>query len=894
MTGDLQAVEAALSKHRALREEPEDLHPSTVALVERIRTFPERGAPLMARTSTDRPVPLVGREEAIGKLELNLDRASRGGIELILLTGEGGIGKTRVLEEIRRTARLKGFRVLSASAVQVEQRMPLSALTDALTGPEIRTHLANLSEPWRTLTAAFLPSHHGISTLPEVPPIQESGLSKRLLDAFSFLLRAVVEERPTLLTIDDLQWADDTTLAVLQSVKRRWERGPIAIIGTTRPPREHGRRWPSQYLNQLAAVASYRHELGSLSSRHAHRLIELTAGRPLPPESKDRLEALGGGNPFFLIELTRDHLAGRLPLNQELGDPLPLPISLQELFEHRLDILSPAGRAVAETLAIRARPISMTDLADLAQASLDQTAGAVEELLRQRFADVQRGRVSISHELFRSAFYRQVSPARLAIRHLQVARHLLTREGPPVHAELALHLARAGEAKDAAHHGRVAARQAVERGALMDATHLLRIVVDNEPDAALRAEAASELARILHVGRDMERAAPLLESAARQLRLVGRRTQALRLDIRRIESLVEAAGTPIADAVERLTNIKSEARREGDWVAVAMALDSQMRLFHQVGNTDGIRGTFRELRDCIASGDREAECLANASLAMSILFGDPSEGLVAAREAVRIADQESYDQHLLKAQTRLIVVLLYRGQMGLDATQVLVAAARRRAVASGDLGQRLMLEANLGSYFAEEGHLDVAEATYDGIARAFRAAEARLPEFNYLVNRASLARLKFDPERAARFLDEASRLIVQDTPDYMLDTLQAEYGLVAMQQGRVSEGKARLRELRGSENSALHFDPTSILSFRATVAQRIGQAQECLTYVRGIVDRLEARLIWPWLRSGLIECKLAQRAGAMDLARYEKFLATAEELNLRGTADMLERLQLGR
>jgi hypothetical protein len=325
-----------------------------------------------------------------------------------------------------------------------------------------------------------------------------------------------------------------------------------------------------------------------------------------------------------------------------------------------------------------------------------------------------------------------------------------------------------------------------------------------------------------------------------------------------------------------------------------MALDSQMRLFHQVGNTDGIRGTFRELRDCIASGDREAECLANASLAMSILFGDPSEGLVAAREAVRIADQESYDQHLLKAQTRLIVVLLYRGQMGLDATQVLVAAARRRAVASGDLGQRLMLEANLGSYFAEEGHLDVAEATYDGIARAFRAAEARLPEFNYLVNRASLARLKFDPERAARFLDEASRLIVQDTPDYMLDTLQAEYGLVAMQQGRVSEGKARLRELRGSENSALHFDPTSILSFRATVAQRIGQAQECLTYVRGIVDRLEARLIWPWLRSGLIECKLAQRAGAMDLARYEKFLATAEELNLRGTADMLERLQLGR
>lgn len=890
MTGDVQAAEAAYADFVARLDPAAAPCPATRELMERIRTLPAEGARLMAGSTQGPPVPLVGRATVLQDLEGCLERVAAGRVELALLTGEGGIGKTRILDEIRRRARLAGFRVLSASPVQVEQRLPLSAMADALGVPEIRDHVAGLSEPWRTLVAAFLPTHEGISTLPEVPPIQESGLSRRLLDAFSFLLADVARDQPTLLAMDDLQWADDTTLAVLQSVKRRWEGGTLGIIGTVRPPRELGRRWPSPYLNQLMALASYRRELPGLSDEEARSLIQATAGRPLGTDGEERLAALGGRNPFFLIELTRDHLAGRLPLSRAPGEPLPLPISLQELFEHRLDTLSGAARAAAEVLAIRGRPTPMTELAALTESSLKEAVLAVEDLLRQRLVEVDRGLVSTSHELFRSAFYQQISPARLALRHLQVARHLQAQDGPVPHGELALHLSLGGEAPEAAHHGRVAADQAVENGAIAEATHLLRIVVDNEPDETLRAEATAELARLLHVSRDMERAAPLLASAADQLRLVGRRTQALRLDIRRVESMVEASGTPVGEAVERLTLIKEEARREGDWVAVAMALDTEMHLLHQVGDISGIQGTFGELRACVSSGDREAECLANASLAMSILFGDPGEGLTAAREAVRIAEEEEYGQHLLKAQTRLIVVLLYQGRLALAGSHDLVTSARRRAVRTGDLGQRIMLEANLGSFFADEGHLALAEETYEGIAPAFRNAEARIPKFNFFVNRGALARRQYQPERARGFLDQAAELLVSEMPDYMVDALHAEYGLTALLQGDLSEARLRGEQLRGSENGPIHFDPISSVTFRTRMSRRSGTEVEWLDQLRAIADRLDGSLTWPWLRVGVLECELASRTKQSDKVRYGRYLSVAEDLQLQGVVQRLKRL----
>lgn len=890
MTRDGRAAEAAVVAYRSHAGREGSLDAETEELLARVRTLPPEGAHLIADATPGPPLPLVGRAEVLQGLEGSLKRVRAGEVQLAVLIGEGGIGKTRVLREILRRARLDGFRILTASPVEVEQRLPLGALADALGAPEVRQHVADLSEPWRTLVAAFLPSHEGISTLPEVPPIQESGLSRRLLDAFSFLLAALAEERPTLLAVDDLQWADDTTLAVLQSVKRRWEGGTLGIIGTVRPPRELGRRWPSPYLNQLISLSSYRRELFGLSEEEARRLVRATAEGPLKSETEERLLALGGRNPFFLIELTRDHLSGRLPLCRGPGEPLPLPISLQELFEQRLHTLGAAARAAGEVLAIRGRPTPMDELAALADLSLQEAVFAVEELLRERLVEVERAQVAISHELFRSAFCQQVSPARLAFRHLQVALHLEAQEGPTPHGELALHLSLGGQSAEAARHGRLAAKDAVENGAIAEATHLLRIVVDNEPDETHRAEATAELARLLHVSRDMERAAPLLASAVDQLRMVGRRTQALRLEIRRVESMVEASGTPVTDAVNRLAGIKAEARREGDWVAVAMALDTEIHLLHQIGDIASIQALFGQLRSCITAGDREAECLANASLALSILFGDPLEGLEAAQAAVHIAQEDGFGPHLLTAQTRLIVVLLYSGRLALPEHQVLVSEARRRAARTGDRGQRIMLEANLGSFFADQGQTHLAEDIYDGIASEFRSAEARIPKFNYFVNRACLARRLFQPQRASTFLKQAAALIVEEMPDYMIDTYHAEAGLTALQEGCLGEARFHEAQLRGSEYGPIYFDPSPILQFRSMMSRRRGVRGDYLSVLEEIADRLKKQLIWPWLRIGVVECAHAIRVKRFDDNRFERYLSTARALRLNGVAERLEGL----
>lgn len=863
MTGNRQAAEAAYGSHRATLGDDDLLHPSVVALMERIRAMSLRETGRTGgRGGTVRGIPLVGREETLRELASCLDRVCEGEVQLALLTGEGGIGKTRILTELRRRAGIEGFRVLSASPVQVEQRLPLSALADALGGADIRHHVAGLDEPWRTLVAAFLPTHQGISTLNEVPPIQESGLSRRLLDAFSFLLAAVAEEGPTILTVDDLQWADDTTLAVLQFVKRRWDGGSLGIIGTVRPPRELGRRWPSPYLNQLMAVADHRRDLTGLSPEQARTLIHHTAGKNLSEDEEERLVALGGRNPFFLIELTRDHLGGRLPLSQARDEPLPLPISLQELFESRLDTLAEPARAIAEILAIRGRPIAMSKLTTLAEMSLEDTAQSVEALLGPRLAEVDRGMVSISHELFRSAFYQQVSPARLAMRHLQIAHHLLAEAGPLPHGELALHLSRGGEAARAAHHGRLAAERAVENGAIAEAIHLLRIVVENEPDDSTRAEGTAELARLLHVSRDMERAAPLLEAAADQLRVVGRRTQALRLDIRRVESLVEASGTPVAEAVDRLTHIKEEARREGDWVAVAMALDTEMHLLHQVGDIESIRGIFAEMRACLHSGDREAECLANASLAMSILFGDPTEGLATAREAVRIAEEEGFGQHLLRAQTRLMLVLVYRGESHLTDGLELLSNARARSATVGDLGLRFFLESSVGVGALDAGNFALAQQAFQRSSEVLKTVGDDSTRMNLLYNRGELALTQGDPELAIRLFAEGARVLGERPFGEMQALLNAGIGLSHLQIGSLKVARERAEAI--TKIPPLEsFDPTLLLSFRSKVLRRQGRARDALDELERTSEQLRVRLPVAWLKCQVLLLESASALGVV-------------------------------
>jgi DNA-binding SARP family transcriptional activator/predicted negative regulator of RcsB-dependent stress response len=858
MTGSREGVEAAYSALLGALGGERSPGRETIELVERVRTMTSVG--WSEERSTPEHIPLVGRADALARARECLDRVRHGTFEVVLVKGEAGIGKTRLLDELKQEAYVKGFRCLSAHPVELEQRIPLNPLLDALGTEDVIAHIDALGEPWRAVIAALLPADAAIERVAEVPYIQESSLSRRLLDAFSLLFSKLADDRPTLLFIDDLQWADATTLAVLQFIQRRWRSGSLGVVASIRPDLVSPTDEVGRYLREPPDLGVTRVSLEDLSEEDAIRLVRNVGGEDVSQTTCARICALGGCNPFYIIELTKDYLAGKLQLPEMPSDALTVPISIQQLFEARIEHLSPAARKAAEVMAVWARWMKLDDLSVLIASNLDTCADHVEELAAWRLVQVDRDRVRIAHELFRSALYQRLGAVRRAVLHRAVAQHLLATSDAPLEGELAVHFARAGDTGTAVRYARKAATEALENGAVAEAAHFLEIVAANEADETLQAEATADLGRLLHMNREIARANPLLELASSRLRKVGRTSRALRIEIRQVDGLAEDGTTPIKKLIERLSLIKKEARAHGDWETVALALDVELHLLARTADIAAIQSLFEQMRRCSVSGSEEAACVADASLALNVLYGDPDEGLGAARAAVRIAEEDDLPQYLFLAQNRLFLVLVSRGMLNLPEGQELIKRAGDVSASSGDLIHRFHFEANVASFHMDAGDLDRAEIELRHALSLIAEAEAALARVVQLTNLAELVLRKGDFLTAARLFTNAEMMLIPTTPEDVHQIVNAGLGIAALETGDLSE--ARRRWTRSSPSPAVwHYDRSPAVIFRARMMERQGHARECLRDLARLSDGLKGRFTFGWFKLLALEARMARRTG---------------------------------
>ncbi len=878
MMGSREGVEAAYTAFLESLGGERAPTGETVGLVEQVRSLTSTG--WSEERSTPEHIPLVGRAEALAEARDSLNKVRHGSFEFLLVRGEAGIGKTRLLDELKQEAHVKGFRCLHARLAELEQRIPLNPLLDALTGPGVLDHVDALEEPWRAVIAALLPADAAIERVAEVPYIQESSLSRRLLDAFALLFSSLAEERPTLLFIDDLQWADATTLAVLQFVQRRWQSGPLGVVASIRPELVTFADEVGRYLKEPTDLKVTTITLEDLSEEDAIRLVRNVGGQELSRAICARLCALGGRNPFYIIELTKDHLSGRLHLPELPSEALTIPISLQQLFEARIEHLGSAARKAAEVLSVWARWMKLDDLASLSGMDLEQCAECVEELSGWRLVQVDRDSVRIAHELFRSALYQRLGDARRSLLHRTVAEHLVATTESPLDSELAIHFARAGDAQSAVRHARTAARESLENGAVAEAAHFMELVVANESDEARKADATADFARLLHMNREIARANPLLELASARLRKAGGTARALRMEIRRVDGLAEVGATSIQDLIDRLATIKAEAREQGDWEAVALALDVELHLLHRTGSVTAIRSLFKEMETCSNAGSATAKCLSHASLALNALFGDPDYGLQAAQRAVQIAEDRDLGQYLLTAQNRLLMVLNCRGMLYLPSGQQLLKSAMREAESSGDWVARFNLAANLGAFYLDAGDLQHAEHSMRKASRLLVGAEADVLRVNNLCNLGELAIHRREFEEAASYFESAVAKIGPTTPPDQAQGAIAGFGRCLLELGSLSEAR-RFEALLDPYPAEWYFDPTLILTFRARMMERRGMAQEAVHHIASCCERLQNRLTLAWLKLRAFEVRLRKRIGMPGVhERANTARAISEELRL--------------
>jgi DNA-binding CsgD family transcriptional regulator len=393
----------------------------------------------------------VGRVDELGELERVLEATPAASGSTVLLAGEAGIGKTRLADALACRARDKGFDVLLGRSID-------------LVGTEL---------PYQPIVEALRP-------LGKLRPVDaQPGSQLQVFEEALSLLGERAAAMPVLLVLEDLHWADTSTLDLVVFASHNLDGRPILLLGTYRADESSSadrmRRLADGVRRSGSALVL---EIGPLAHEEMEALIAAHAHRPLPPGMTDAIVGRSEGNPFFAEELVS--AAG------ELGGELPP--RLRDLLLQRVARLDPPTQSLLRLAAAAGRDVGYP----LLRASAQLPERDVRDSLRHAIehgvlvADQADGSFRFRHALLAEAIYATILPGERDELHARLAEEL-ARIGAAEPAELAPHWAAAGRKTEALAASVDAAREAEAVFGLAEAyTHLERALAlwDAVPDAA--------------------------------------------------------------------------------------------------------------------------------------------------------------------------------------------------------------------------------------------------------------------------------------------------------------------------------------------------------------------------------------------------------------------------
>jgi DNA-binding winged helix-turn-helix (wHTH) protein len=397
--------------------------------------------------------PFIGRAASMAALEDVLDVALRGQGRVAVITGEAGIGKTRVLGRLAEQARGRGALVLSCRCMG-DQATPAFRPWAQLFRAALASGLIDLDDSaWRYALGELA------TVLPELeqrfPPNSEAPRDDemarfRLFDAALALLRELSRRQPIVLAIDDLHAADGSSLALLAFLGNQLSGVRLLLACTYRE------QSLAQSDGSLAAAACHadcvRIELDRFNVSDVAELIGAVTGEPCSDAIVARVWELSGGNPFFVHELSRwvsKHIARGT--EDELS-ALPLPRSVRDVIELRLASASPQARETLRVLAAFGQPLHVSLLAEVLNISREAALARADEVVScgvVRESDTATGCYELTHGLVRAALEESMTGTQRARLHGTLADVLERNPRADRCDTLAFHLRRAAPAGDA-------------------------------------------------------------------------------------------------------------------------------------------------------------------------------------------------------------------------------------------------------------------------------------------------------------------------------------------------------------------------------------------------------------------------------------------------------------
>jgi class 3 adenylate cyclase/predicted ATPase len=457
---------------------------------------------------------LVGREEEFELLLRRWRRAKATEGQVVLVSGEPGIGKSRLTAELQERLRddphirLRHFcslqhrdSALYPFIARLERAAGFEREDDAAARLGKLEALLASSGELNAERAGLFADLLGLALGSRYPAPPEDPQRRRQLTLTAFVeeLATLSRHRPALLIFEDAQWADSTSLELLDRMVELAPRLPVLMIVTFRP--EFSAPWMGQ-----AHVASL--SLSRLAQRETAALVEgVTGGKSLPPEILNRIVDYTDGVPLFIEELTKNLLEGGL-LREEAGSyALAIPSSLQDALMARLDRLSGA-KLVAQTAAVIGREFSYELLRAVTSISEEELLAALQrlggsELIFQR-GEPPQSRYTFKHALVQDAAYHSLLRATRSVQHRRVAEALEEQFPETVEQQpelLAYHYTEAGVPDIAMAYWRKAGQRAAKRAANIEAIdHLRRGLALLEILSDRAAHAEEELTILLLLG----------------------------------------------------------------------------------------------------------------------------------------------------------------------------------------------------------------------------------------------------------------------------------------------------------------------------------------------------------------------------------------------------------